>query len=171
MERWINGWMIDIEYIHTSPVIDPDRHVWAMALFSDGGDWGYDWMQASDPAAAPHGGRKTNTRVDTDEIKVIYDGPRRFIAQLRNRIYDQEPGLPDWPVLDLIITIDFNKVKHQVKLLKDVKLTIPSKDLDGKMNVEFSEREEWDLAPRQASTATPTSTRSSSRPAMAQNGT
>ncbi|MCW3985529.1 MAG: VWA domain-containing protein [Candidatus Bathyarchaeota archaeon] len=148
MERWINGWMIDIEYIHTSPVIDPDRHVWAMALFSDGGDWGYDWIQTDDPTSAPYGGRKTNTRVETDDIKVIYDGPRRFVAQMRNQIWDQEPGLPDWPVVNLTITIDFNKVKHQVKLIKDIKLTIPSKDLDGRMNVEFSEREEWDLGPK-----------------------
>lgn len=147
MDRWINGWMIDIEYIHTSPVIDPDRHVWAMALFSDGGAWGYDWIQTTSPELEPHGGRKTNTRVVTDDIRVIYDGPRRFVAQMTNHIWDQEPGLPDWPVLDVIITIDFNKVKHQVKLLKDIKLTIPSKDLKGRMNVEFSEREEWDLGP------------------------
>lgn len=147
MERWINGWMIDIEYIHTSPVIDPDRHVWAMALFSDGGDWGYDWIQTTSPELAPHGGRKTNTRVETDDIRVIYDGPRRYVAQVTNHIWDQELGLPDWPVVDLIFTIVFNKVKHQVLLLKDIKLTIPSKDLKGRMNVEFSEREEWDLGP------------------------
>ena len=150
MESWINGWFIDIEYVH--PTLG-DRHMWAMAMFADGFAWGYDWhnFHPGSPGAPPSGGRKTNAYAET-EFEVLYHGPRRFVAQSVTHIADVlEPDLglasPRWDVLDVTITLIFNKVKKEVILLKDVKLTIPKMHLEGKLDVEFSDREQWDLGP------------------------
>ena len=91
----------------------------------------------SSPAQYGNGGRKTNGTVVTEPIEVLYDGPRRFVARVVNHVYDwlqSESGDDDDPVdnvpevhlVDVIITIDFNKDKKEVILMKDVKL-IPQK--------------------------------------------
>ena len=148
-ERWLNGWFIDISYKHRW-LTQKDRKLWAMALHADGLDHGGDWIiGATDPRDAPHGGRKTSAYAETEDLMVLYDGPRRFVAVSTTHIYDVE-GEDQWPIVDVILTLIFNKVKKEVIVLKDVKLTIDSKDLLGKVDIEFSNRGEWDLGPEPA---------------------
>ena len=141
---WLNGWVLDARYVHRSYGA---RHLWAFAMFADMVSYGGEWItNATDPYGAPHGGRKTNGWAETENITVIYDGPRRFVARLVTHLYDLE-GDAKWPVLDVIFTIIFNKVKKQVIVLKDIKLTIDSKILEGPVDVQFGDRGEWDLGP------------------------
>jgi hypothetical protein len=145
MTSWINGWYIRIEYI--SPTANnKDRKLYAFAMFSDGSSWGGDWQYATTPSASPHGGRKTNGTCTTDALKILYDGPRRFIAQSVTHIYDKE-GDTTWPVVDLTITMIFDKDMKQVILLKDVKIKIAKMNLYDKLNVQLSNREQYDLGP------------------------
>ena len=144
MKYWLNGWVLDARYVHRSYGA---RHLWAFAMFADMVSYGGDWINgATDPYGAPHGGRKTNGAAKTEDIKVLYDGPRRFVAMLTTHLNDTE-GDDTWPVLDVIFTIVFNKVKKQVIVLKDIKLTIDSKILEGPVDVQFGDRGEWDLGP------------------------
>ncbi|MEM2983549.1 MAG: hypothetical protein QXH17_10365, partial [Candidatus Bathyarchaeia archaeon] len=151
MASWINGWFLDIQYIDPSfPVGSPkrDRHLWAFAMFGDGFGWGGDWVLATDPASEPHGGRKTNGYCETEDLKVLYDGPRRFVAQSVTHVYDFDGTVTTrWPVVDVILTLIFEKVKKEVILFKDIKLKIPKAHLWGKLNVQFSNREQYDLGP------------------------
>ena len=99
-------------------------------------------------AALQHGGRKTNGTAITEPIKVLYDGPRRFIAVVSTTIYDHvdtPQHEDDVPVARIIITIIFNKVKKYVILLKDVKSLLPAKITDQRLWVQFSNRGEIDL--------------------------
>jgi len=144
MNYWLNGWVLDARYVHRSYGA---RHLWAFAMFADMGGYGGEWItNATDPYDAPHGGRKTSGWAETENITVIYDGPRRFVARLVTHLYDLEGDIK-WPVLDVIFTIIFNKVKKQVIVLKDIKLTIDSKILEGPVDVQFGDRGEWDLGP------------------------
>jgi hypothetical protein len=145
MTSWINGWYIRIEYISPTAT-NKDRKLYAFAMFSDGSTWGGDWQYATTPSAAPHGGRKTNGTCTTDALKILYDGPRRFIAQSVTHIYDKE-GESTWPVVDLTITMIFDKDMKQVILLKDVKIKIAKMNLYDKLNVQLSNREQYDLGP------------------------
>lgn len=61
-------------------------------------------------------------------------------------LYDKEEDVT-WPVLDVIITLIFNKVKKEIILLKDIKLTIDKMKLHGYVDVQFSNREEYDIGP------------------------
>jgi len=142
---WINGWYIHIEYINPTAT-NKDRKLWAFAMFADGTEWGGDWQYSATPSGEPHGGRKTNGSCTTDALKILYNGPRRFIAQSVTHIYDKE-GATTWSVVDLTITMIFNKDKKEVILLKDVKLTIAKMKLHDKLNVQLSNREEYDLGP------------------------
>ena len=147
MTSWINGWYIDIEY--TDPALSGakmDRHLWAFALFADGFGWGGDWKWAETPGDELGYGRKTNGDCTSEALKILYDGPRRLVAMSVTHISDKE-GAVMWPVADLTITMIFNKVKKEIILLKDVKLMIPKMHLWGKLNVELSNREEYDLGP------------------------
>lgn len=154
---WMEGWFMDIKYTH--PVWG-NREIWAFALFSDateiGGEWTtvpevefddplrpywQEWPPFATPAAGTPGGRKTNGYATTDPIEVLYDGPRRFVALLHTRLSDLHLGAKK-ALVDLYITVIFNKVKKTLLLLKDIK-RIPKYDLD----IEFSERGEWDLGP------------------------
>jgi len=145
--QWINGWFLWISYIDPNEP-NKDRNLWAFALFSDGHVAGGDWVinVTGAPADTPYGGRKTNGMVITDPLTVLYDGPREYIAQAVNHIYDND-GTTQWPVVDLIITMIFNKDSKQVILYKDVKTTIDKLNLWGKLNVQLSDREEYDLGP------------------------
>jgi hypothetical protein len=145
MSSWINGWYIHIEYINPTAT-NKDRKLYAFAMFADGSEWGGDWKYVAVPSGEPHGGRKTNGTCTTDALKILYNGPRRFIAQSVTHISDKE-GANTWPVLDLTITIIFNKDKKEVILLKDVKITIAKMKLHDKLNVQLSNREEYDLGP------------------------
>ncbi|MEM2026860.1 MAG: hypothetical protein QXT30_03760 [Candidatus Bathyarchaeia archaeon] len=150
METWFNGWFIDIHYTDPSfPVgsAKRDRHLWAFAMFSDSTAWGGDWINgAAGPGEAPHGGRKTNGYAVTEPLKVLYDGPRLFVAESVTHLYDVE-GASRWPVVDVIVKMIFEKVKKQVILIKDVKITIPKGHIWGVLNVQLSNREQYDLGP------------------------
>ncbi|RLE78930.1 MAG: hypothetical protein DRJ51_08705, partial [Thermoprotei archaeon] len=99
-------------------------------------------------ASLQHGGRKTNGTAITEPMKVLYDGPRRFIAVVSTTIYDHintPEHEDDIPVAKITITIIFNKVKKYVILLKDVKSLLPAKLTDQRLIVQFSNRGEVDL--------------------------
>ncbi|MGB8779655.1 MAG: hypothetical protein WCD81_03280, partial [Candidatus Bathyarchaeia archaeon] len=107
-----------------------------------GGDWVIN--VTGSPTSTPYGGRKTNGMVITDPLTVLYNGPREYIAQATNHIYDND-GTYTWPVVDLIITMIFDKVSKEVILYKDVKTTIDKLNLWGKLDVQLSDREEYDM--------------------------
>jgi len=189
---WINGWYIDIIYNHTSWGV---RNVWAGAMFADltsyGGPWirvdndywsspglesdedftdpGYPLDENGDVAATTlmRGGRKTNGSAVTEPMQVLYNGPRLFVAKLLTRIYDYDEVTGEkLHLVNVTLTVIFNKVKKEVIVLKDVKfipkakfilrpLTIEFDDDDGKtpvkvtipngLLIQFSDRAEWDL--------------------------
>jgi len=72
------------------------------------------------------GGRKTNGSAVTLPMKVLYDGPRRYVAQLETIVSDvlSDTAIPlvTEPLVKIVYTIDFNKVKKEVNVIKDVKL-------------------------------------------------
>jgi len=141
---WVNGWFLDVQYVDPSYTYpNNDKHIWAYALFADGTEYGYDWTIATDPLGAPHAGRKTNAYAETDPMKILYHGPRQLVAMLTTHIWDSSAKTV--PVVDVIITLIFDKVEKQVVMFKDIKLTLPKMHLSGKMDVQFSQREEWDL--------------------------
>jgi hypothetical protein len=144
IQYWLNGWYLDARYIHRFHGV---RQFWAFAMFADGVSYGGDWINnAADQYDAPHGGRKTSGVAETMDIEVLYDGPRRFIALCRTNLNDTE-GDDSWELFELSFTIIFNKVKKEVIVLKDIKLVIDSKILEGPVDVQFSNRGEWDLGP------------------------
>jgi hypothetical protein len=146
MSSWINGWFINIEY--TDPALagaQRDRDLWAFAMFGDGFNWGGDWTYtAGAPGSNPGYGRQTDGMCVTDPLQVLYNGPREYIAMAVTHISDKQ-GTVNWPVLDLAITMVFNKVNKEVMLYKDVKLTIPKMHLWDTIDVQLSNREEYDL--------------------------
>jgi len=182
---WINGWFIDIRYNHTSWGY---RNVWAGALFADLSDYGRPWLRVDngygsctyeyqeafnlpgrelnatgEPVGTTlyNGGRKTNGTVITDDITVLYDGPRLFVAKLVNHVYDwYELTNIKLHIVDVVLTIMFNKVKKEIIVLKDVKFIPTAKYAISPLTisvgeqsisvpygvlVQFSNREEWDL--------------------------
>ncbi len=166
---WVQGWLINITYLHNTLGW---RNVWAAALHSDtmaiGGPWlrvdfvgdnhpTYGKEDPRDPgyiignygAGGPfYGGRKTNGTAVSYPIKVLYNGPRRFVAQLITDIYDHPAHLDDTgrdiPLVRLIFTIIFNKVKKEVNILKDVKSLLTEKE-GYEMKIQLSNRGEVDL--------------------------
>src|SRR4030042_1735225 len=119
MTSWINGWYMTLSSTDPAAVYK-DRHLFAFAMFADGYAAGGDWQLANQPAGTPHGGRKSNGTIVTDNLKILYDGPRRFIAQSVNHINDRDLDGTSWPVVDFTLTMIFDKVDKQVILLKDV---------------------------------------------------
>ena len=155
MKYWVNGWLLEARYTHRT---HHDRYVLTAAMFADMADYGGDWINGKKLpfTTAPYGGRKTTGYAETDDMEVLYDGPRRFIGLCTTHIYDWEDTNNDtvvdhptetWPVVDVLITIIFDKVKKSVIVLKDVKLVIDSKILDSPLDCQFSNRGEWDLGP------------------------
>ena len=169
-KNWVNGWLCNISYTTIEGV---KRNVWASATHADmvdfGGPWlrvdfagdkhdTYIWEDPKDPgyeignyAAGPkYGGRKTNGTAVTEPMKVLYEGPRRFVALLNTTIYDHPLYVTDDPTMDvplvnILFTIIFNKDKKSVVILKDIKSIAPKLTVLGKMNVQFSDRGEVDL--------------------------
>lgn len=155
---WLNGWLIDVRYTHRTL---RDRRILAMAMFADMAAYGGDWIVGHPYPfnLAPHGGRKTTAYAETEDLQVLYNGPRRYVALSVTHLYDWEDsnldGIVDhpdetWPVVDIKLTFIFNKVKKQVIILKDIKQVISGKELDSPIDIQFSNREEWDLGPEEA---------------------
>jgi len=152
---WLNGWLLEARYTHRT---QRDRRVLAMAMFADMTAFGGGWLNghALPLESAPYGGRKTTGYAETEALQVLYDGPRRFVALSVTHLYDWKDGDNDtvvdhptetWAILDLKLTFIFEKVKKEVTILKDVKIVISGKELDSPVDVQFSNREQWDLGP------------------------
>ena len=152
MEEWSSGWLLNIHYTDQSIL----KNVWTYALTTDwsnedgiGGPWRQ--MQSSVDASAPgdtNGGRRTSGWAESDDIRLIYDGPRKAIYLLRTTIYDKNPDNPEpnegTPLVELVIQLVFNKVKKYVLEIKDIK-RIDNNKMTGPFQIEFSQRGEWDL--------------------------
>jgi len=151
--EWNQGWLINIIYSYAGEY----RNVWAFALYSDsykapdsiGGDW--KWADAPDSTTIlggrKYGGYRFNGThyipigyASTKPLEVIYNGPRRFIAISNNTIGEDATQ----PLVRVLLTFIFNKVKKYVIVLKDIKL-LDTRKFTGKLQVEFSNRGEWDL--------------------------
>jgi hypothetical protein len=151
--KWSNGWVMDIHYVDQGHL----KNIWAYALYSDlwagpsppateaiGGNWRNE--QQSKDASAPgdtHGGRRTNGYAETDDIRLIYDGPRKAIYLLKTRIYDKAPP-ENQALVELTIQLVFNKVKKYVMEIKDIK-RIDENKMTTPFQIEFSQRGQWDL--------------------------
>src|SRR4030043_232769 len=168
---WVQGWMMNITYTHRTLGA---RNVWATAIHADSIMYGNDWIRVDFPndhivtdvedprdsgyliyGSGPYGttlvngGRKTNGTAVTAGIAVLYDGPREFIAVCRTTIsdhlvYQSNSTVSDVALVQLAITIRFDKVKKDVVLLKDVKSLLVEKE-GIRMKVQFSNRGEVDL--------------------------
>ena len=143
-EDWSQGWFIDIHYAGKD---NSYKRVWAFAMYTDlsgstgiGGDWQEGCTLG--PLGAPHGGRKTNAWATTDDIKILYDGPRRFVALTNTTIY--EDSAKTKALVGITITFVFNKVKKCVTLFKDIKRLDKGK-WGRTFQVEFSNRGQWDI--------------------------
>ena len=181
--KWMSGWLINITYQATTGT----RNVWAMAQHADLVTYGNDWIRVhsgygyegalteadedpKDPGklistgTGPYnGGRKTNGTATTEDIIVLYNGPRMFVARTVTHIYDWDPSwTEDEPLVDVVFTFIFNKVKKEVMVIKDIKevttkfvfgqMTVPGVDGDTNATVngaliQFSNRGEWDIGP------------------------
>lgn len=146
--KWSNGWVIEIHYTEQNKL----RSVWAYALYSDnsgvggiGGDW-KQMQQSKDATEAgdEHGGRRTSGYAETDDIRLIYDGPRKAIYLLKTTIYDKDPGGTGKCLVEITVQLVFNKVKKYVMEIKDIKRCDDNK-FDGPFQIEFSQRGEWDI--------------------------
>jgi hypothetical protein len=143
--EWVEGWVINITYWHS----DTFYNTWAFALYSDnsgdvngvGGEWNEN-VQGGALNASVHGGRKTNGGAVTDPIKILYDGPRRFVALLKTTIYETSSHAA--PIVSITFTIIFNKDTKQAIWFKDIK-RVESPKRWGDLQVEFAERGQWDL--------------------------
>ena len=155
VKYWLNGWLLEARYTHR---IFHDRRILATAMFGDMSDFGGDWIVGKELPlmAAPYGGRKTTGYAETDDIQVLYDDPRFFKALCTTHIYDWEDNNEDevvdhptetWPVVDVMITIIFDKAKKAVTVQKDVILVIDAKILDSPVDCQFSTRGQWDMGP------------------------
>lgn len=143
---WSQGWFIDIHYADLENVY---TRAWAYALYSDlsgstgiGGDWKENCTHG--PLGTPYGGRKTNVWATTDPIKVLYDGPRRFVAVTNTTLYGASTKTADDALVSVTITFVFNKDKKNVILYKDIKRLDKGK-FGRTFQVEFSNRGEWDI--------------------------
>jgi len=145
-EDWSQGWFIDIHYAGKD---NSYKNVWAFAMYTDlsgstgiGGDWKQNCKAG--PLGTPYGGRKTNAWAATDPIKVLYDGPRRFVAVTNTTIYDASTKTADDALVSVTITFVFNKDKKVVTLFKDIKRLDKGK-WGRRFQVEFSNRGQWDI--------------------------
>lgn len=181
---WLQGWFVNITYHHRtlgdrnvwamavhSDAVDygndwirvdfPFDHSTTMGFANNGYNedprsLGYlIYGTGTYGATASNGGRKTNGTAVTAPIKVLYNGPREFIAECRTTIYDHpifgsNSTASDIGLVQVVITVLFDKVKKEVTLLKDVKSLLPLKEGE-EMKIEFSNRGEVDLGTDAAS--------------------
>jgi len=169
---WLQGWLINITYTHRTlgernvwatamhgDSIDYGKD-WIRVDFNNDQSTTYYDEDPRDPGyliygsgtygtTLVYGGRKTNGTAVTEAIEVLYDGPRKFVAVCRTTLYDHSVFLSnsttsDIALVEIAITIEFNKVKKEVNLLKDVKSLLVEKE-GYKMKIQFSNRGEVDL--------------------------
>jgi hypothetical protein len=180
--KWMSGWLINITYQATTG----RRNIWAMAQHADLVSYGNDWIRVhsgygysgalieadedpKDPGklistgvGPVNGGRKTNGTAVTEDIRVLYNGPRLFVARTVTHIYDWDPSwTEDEPLVDVVFTFIFNKVKKEIIVIKDIK-EVTTKFVFGQIQVpgtaeqnatvngaiiQFSNRGEWDIGP------------------------
>jgi hypothetical protein len=184
--KWMSGWLINITYVSTSET----RNIWAMAQHADLIDYGKDWIRVhseydyvgalteatEDPrdqgnfivagTGPVNGGRKTNGTATTEPIRILYNGPRTFIARTVTHIFDWDTSWSsDEPLVDIVFTFIFNKDKKEVIVIKDIKetttkfvfggITVPIRSdsetvynatVNGAL-IQFSNRGEWDIGP------------------------
>jgi hypothetical protein len=194
--KWSQGWLINITYYHIPTGATRNVWACALHadLTDYGNDWlrvdndwyggvsggpTYEWQEdprdpgllISNPTSTTHyGGRKTNGTVVTESLTVLYNGPRMYIARTVNHVKDwiqtsNETGT-DEPLVDVVFTIIFNKVKKEVIILKDIKITttkfvvgpiaVPGAQegtTESGLIIQFSNRGEWDLGPSSGSNA------------------
>jgi hypothetical protein len=143
---WSQGWFIDIHYADND---NNYKRAWAFAMYSDlsgstgiGGDWKENCTLG--PTGLPDGGRKTNVWATTDPIKVLYDGPRQFVALTKTTLYGSSYKTADDALVSITITFVFNKDEKVVTLFKDIKRLDLGK-FSSTFQVEFSNRGEWDI--------------------------
>ena len=169
---WLNGWLCNITYFHT--IRNQLRTVWVSAQHGDpnGVTYGGDWIRVDFPndrivndiedptdpgyiignyaaGSGNYGGRKTNGTAVTEPIQVFYDGPRSFVALLKTTVYDHfqygsDSTTEDIPLLEVRFMINFNKVKKEVVVFKELKTLVADKYTD-MLKVQFSNRGEVDL--------------------------
>jgi len=144
---WSQGWLIDIHYADLG---NNYRRAWAFALYTDtstadGIDGNWKENSTNGPLGLPYGGRKTNVWATTDPITVLYDGPRRFVAQTRTTLYSaSDHSVENSGLVNVTLTFEFNKDKKQVIVFKDIKRLDQGK-FGRSFEVEFSNRGEWDI--------------------------
>ena len=152
-DLWCNGWVMDIHYTDGGYL----KNTWAYALYSDrtvegiGGDW-LNGQLSEDASAVgdTNGGRRTNGYAASDDIRVIYDGPRKAIYLLKTMIYDKDPSEMGTALVELTIQVVFDKVSKNVMEIKDIK-RIDDNKMNGPFQIEFSQRAEWDIGLSEAS--------------------
>lgn len=169
---WLQGWLMNITYYHRtlgwrnvwatalhSDSIEYGKD-WIRADFTNDYSTSYGYEDPRDPgyliygahtygATLEYGGRKTNGTAATAPIEVLYDGPRKFVAVARTTIndhmlYNSNSTSSDVQLVELAITFEFDKVKKEVRLFKDVKSLLTLKEGEY-MKIEFSNRGEVDL--------------------------
>jgi len=143
---WSQGWFIDLHYADSE---NRYTRAWAFAMYADqsgSGGIGGAWKEActGEPTGSPSGGRKTNVWATTDPIKILYDGPRLFVALTKTTLYGAATKTTEDGLVSISITFVFNKDKKVVILYKDIKRLDQGK-FGKTFQVEFSNRGEWDI--------------------------
>ncbi len=145
-QDWNEGWVLNCTYIQNGMY----RNVWAFALYSDtlgsGTPPDLDWQHVTSGFSSPYCGRKTNAYAKSYPIEKIYDGPRNAVYRLKTVISTNTTvaGFEDDKILELTFHVTYEKVKKYVLWIKDVKRVDLGKGI-GTMQVEFSERGQWDM--------------------------
>jgi hypothetical protein len=155
--EWSQGWLVNLTYTYG----DEYRNIWAYALYSDlysQGSIGGDWIQAYKAdnttvlGGRKYGGTRYNSGnplqigyVSTAPLLTLFDSPREWIALSRTTIGEDA----NTPLVGVYLTFIFNKDTKYVTVYKDIKL-LDGRKLTGPIQVEFSNRGEWDLGKTQA---------------------
>jgi len=115
VEQYSNGWIMNIHYTDQSLL----RNVWAYAMTTDWGDAagiGGPWRQMQQNVVPGigdlRGGRRTSGWAETDDIRLIFDSPRKAVYLLKTTIYDKDPQDDGTALVELTIQVVFNRSKN-----------------------------------------------------------
>lgn len=145
-QDWNEGWVLNITYVQSGVY----KNVWAFALYSDtlgsGTPPDIDWQHVSSTSGSPNCGRKTNAYAVSYPIEKIYDSPREAVYRLKTIISTNTTvaGFLDDRLIELTFHVIYEKDMKYVVWIKDVKRVDQGKGI-GTMQVEFSERGQWDM--------------------------